>query len=170
MFILLILLWCSLYTSYIKSIFNYLQIIMDYFLESSDVVLSWSVSNDVVVSALLWSFLWMWVFLIIYFAIVVFMIIAQRKVLEKAKLPGRWILIPFYNIYIMFKLWWRPGLWTRWLFFPPVLLVLTIILQFDIAKRFNKHRAFGLWLWLLPIVFYPLLAFDKKTKYTPIKK
>jgi hypothetical protein len=44
-----------------------------------------------------------------------------------------------------------------------------IIINFDIAKRFNKPTLFGLWLLILPIVFYPILAFDKKAKWT-VKK
>jgi O-antigen ligase len=71
---------------------------------------------------------------------------------------------------LFFKVAWRPGGWTRWLLFPPVLLILAIIANFDIAKRFNKPGLFGLWLWILPIVFYPILAFDKKAKWTPKKK
>jgi hypothetical protein len=71
---------------------------------------------------------------------------------------------------LMFKLWGKSGKQTRWLLFFPVLAILMIILNFDIAKRFNKHRAFGLWLLFLPIVFIPILAFDKKSRRTPVKK
>jgi O-antigen ligase len=110
------------------------------------------------------------VWIILCTAIWIFMIISQWKVFEKAWLPGWGILIPFYNIYLMFKLWGRPGGWTRWILFPPVLVILMIIVNFDIAKRFNKHRAFGLGLWILPIVFFPILAFDKKSKRTSVKK
>jgi hypothetical protein len=72
------------------------------------------------------------------------MIISNWKILEKAGQPGWGIFIPIYNIYLMFKVAGRPGGWTRWLLFPPVLLVLMIIINFDIAKRFNKPTLFGL--------------------------
>lgn len=69
------------------------------------------------------------------------MIAAHWKLLEKAKLPGSGILIPFYNIYLIFKLAGHPK-WTWWILFPPVLGVLQIIAQFDIAKKFGKGAEF----------------------------
>lgn len=99
-------------------------------------------------------------------AISILMLIAHWKVLEKAKLPGWGILIPFYNLYLLLKLAGHPK-WTWWLLFPPVLAILMIVAQFEIAKKFGKGAGFGVGLWLLPIVFYPLLAFDKKVVYTP---
>ncbi|MDR2190283.1 MAG: DUF5684 domain-containing protein [Candidatus Peribacteria bacterium] len=49
-----------------------------------------------------------------------------------------------YNIYLMFKLAKRPVAWTRWILFPPVLVILLIIAQFDIAKLFGKSEVFGI--------------------------
>jgi len=95
-------------------------------------------------------------------------IIAWWIMLKKAKLPGRGILIPIYNVYLLFKLAGRPGGWTRRILFPPVLAVLNIIAQFDIAKRFWKDIVRGFGLWILPVIFYPILAFGK-AKYTPKK-
>lgn len=144
---------------------------MDYLLETSGMMLTGSISNDMLTSAVfggLFSVMIFWTILLV--AIWVFMIISQWKLFEKAGLPGWGILIPIYNIYLMFKLWGKSGKQTRWLLFFPVLAILMIILNFDIAKRFNKHRAFGLWLLFLPIVFIPILAFDKKSRRTPVKK
>ncbi|MDR0282865.1 MAG: DUF5684 domain-containing protein [Candidatus Peribacteria bacterium] len=69
-------------------------------------------------------------------ALAVLCIVAGWIVLKKAKLPGRGILIPVYNVYLLFKLAGRPVGWTRRILFPPVLGILTIIAQFDIAKKF----------------------------------
>lgn len=82
-------------------------------------------------------------------------------------LPWRGLLIPIYNVYLIFKLAGKSGNLTRWLLFPPVLVVYLIIAQFDIAKRFGKETIFGVGLWLLPVVFYPILAFSKDAIYTP---
>jgi hypothetical protein len=87
-------------------------------------------------------------------------------VFEKAKLPGWGSLIPIYNVYLLFKLAGRPGGWTRWILFPPVLFILLIIAQFDIANRFGKPAIFGLGLWLLPFIFTLILAFGN-AKYLP---
>lgn len=90
----------------------------------------------------------------------VFMIISRWKVLVKAWLPGWGILIPFYNFYLMFKLWGRS--WWNFLriLFPPVFMILIIINHFKIAVRFGKMAIYGLGIWFLPIVFIPILAFD----------
>jgi uncharacterized membrane protein len=87
-------------------------------------------------------------------------------VFEKAKLPGWGSLIPIYNVYLFLKLAGRPGGWTRWILFPPVLFILLIIAQFDIAKRFGKPAIFGLGLCLLPFIFTLILAFGNAT-YLP---
>jgi hypothetical protein len=139
---------------------------MDYIWETSDVLLTGSISNELGLAALAWSVAVLGIFFVIFGLISIFMIISMRKVLEKANLPGWGIFIPIYNIYLMFKLWWRPGWWTRWILFPPVLAILMIILNFDIAKKFQKHPLFGVWLWFFPIVFFPILAFDKKSKWS----
>ncbi|MCK9467229.1 MAG: DUF5684 domain-containing protein [Candidatus Absconditabacterales bacterium] len=142
---------------------------MDYFLETSDLLLTGSVSKELAMAAIAGSFALFGMFFIIFGLISIFMIISTWKVLEKANLPGWGSLIPIYNIYLMFKLAGRPTGRTRWILFPPVLGILMIILNFDIAKRFNKNSAFGVGLWFLPIVFYPILAFDKKSKRTAKK-
>ena len=36
-----------------------------------------------------------------------------------------------------------------------------IVINLDIAKRFNKGIFFGLGMWLLPLIFYPILAFGR---------
>lgn len=107
---------------------------------------------------------------IIAIAVSVLMVISRWKIFTKAGQPGRWSLIPVYNIYLTFKVAGRPGWWTRWILFPPVLIILLIITCFDIAKRFGKPGIFGLGILLVKVVFVPLLAFDKKAVWTPKKK
>lgn len=81
---------------------------------------------------------------IIVIALAVLMVVSRWRVFEKAGLPGWGALIPFYNIYLRFKVAGRPGGWTRWVLFPPVLIILLIITCFDIPKRFGKPAVFGL--------------------------
>jgi len=139
---------------------------MDYFLETSDLMVTGSVSNEMALAAVggFFSILLLWI--VVRSVIGVVMLISQWRVFEKAWLPGWGIFIPVYNIYLMFKLGWKSWKQTRWILFPPVLFIMLIILNFDIAKRFKKHRAFGLGLWFLPIIFFPILAFDKKSKWS----
>lgn len=134
-------------------------------------MLTGAVANDSFIAILKASIVGFWTMrTIIWLAAVVFMIVVQWKLLKKANLPGWGVLIPFYNIYLSFKLAGRPWFRVLWILFPPVLVVLSIIMCFDIAKRFNKHRTFGLWILFLKIVFFPILAFDKKAIWHPKKK
>ena len=96
-------------------------------------------------------------------AIAVWCIICRWKMFQKAGLPGWGSLIPFYNIYLRLKMAGRSGRWLLSLLFPPLFLVIMIITYFDVAKRFGKHRSFGLGLWLLNPIFIGILAFDKST-------
>ncbi|MDR0859816.1 MAG: DUF5684 domain-containing protein [Candidatus Peribacteria bacterium] len=73
--------------------------------------------------------------MIIGVALGILQIVALWFVFEKAKLPGWGAIIPFYNIYLLFKLAGHPY-WTRWILFPPVLGILAIIAQFNIAEKF----------------------------------
>lgn len=103
---------------------------------------------------------------LVCFAIGILVLVAHWKVLVKAGKPGWGCLIPIYNIYLMFKVAGRPGWRTWWILIPPVAGILAIVAQFDIAKRFGKDVWYGFGLWLLPFIFYPLIAFGE-AKYTP---
>ena len=132
-------------------------------------MLTW-VSNDALAWAVFgtaFAFGTAWTVIII--ALAVLMVVSRWRIFEKAKQPGWGALIPFYNIYLTFKVAGRPGWWTRRLLFPPVLIVLLIITCFDIPKRFGKPAVFGLGILFLKYIFVPILAFDK-SKWTPKKK
>lgn len=75
--------------------------------------------------------------LVFILAIALLMVVSNWKLLKKANLPGWGVLIPFYNVYLFFKLAGHPN-WTWWLLFPPVLAVLAIVANFDIARKFGK--------------------------------
>ena len=147
---------------------------MDFALQASGILLTWNIDPMTAQSiAITFWALFGWlaiIWIVILIIISIFMIVAYRKLFEKAGKPWRSFFIPFYNQYLMFKIWGRPGWWFVWMLVPPVLMALSIILCFDIAKRFNKHRTFWLWIRLIPIVFIPMIAFDKDITYTPKEK
>lgn len=89
----------------------------------------------------------------------VLMLVSRWRIFSKAKLPGWGVIIPIYNVYLMFKLAGKPA-WTWWLLLPPVAGVLAIVAQFKIAEKFGKETGFAVGLWFLPIIFYPILAFS----------
>lgn len=154
--------------------------LMNFSFELQWAAMTGSVSPDAMMwlSTVFWAFFWglAMVWMVVCLAVMVFMIISRRRVFKKAGLPGRGILIPVYNVVLMFKLWGMSGRRALSLLFPPLLLVVMIINCFNIAKKFGKHRAFGLGLLFVKIVFVPILAFDnskrsgKKAAAKPIAK
>ena len=101
--------------------------------------------------------------LIIAIAISLFVIISMWKVFVKAGQPGWGILIPIYNVYLMLQIAGRPGWWLILFLIPFVNFVVGIIVDIDIAKNFGKDAAFGLGLFFLGFIFYPILAFGSAT-------
>lgn len=96
---------------------------------------------------------------VIYLAVVIVVIAAMWKVFVKAGQPGWAVLVPIYNAYILLVIAKRPAWWLILLFIPIVNIVISIIVNIDIASRFGKSAAFGLGLALLGFIFYPILGF-----------
>ncbi|MFO1006502.1 MAG: DUF5684 domain-containing protein [Planctomycetaceae bacterium] len=99
------------------------------------------------------------IFMVIYFAILLLMIVSLWKVFEKAGKPGWAAIIPIYNIIVMLQIVGKPVWWVLLLFIPFVGIVVSIMMVLELAKKFGKGGGFALGLILLPIVFYPILAF-----------
>lgn len=96
---------------------------------------------------------------IIWLAVIVFALIAMWKVFVKAGQPGWGCIIPIYNIYLLLRIAGKPGWWLILYFIPVVNFIISIIVSVDIARNFGKGGGFAVGIILLPIVFYPILAF-----------
>jgi hypothetical protein len=70
--------------------------------------------------------------------------------------------IPIYNIIVILKIVKKPKWLTILLFLPFANLIFIAWLTHQLAKKFNKGIEFTIGLLLLPIVFYPILANEKK--------
>jgi hypothetical protein len=85
------------------------------------------------------------------------------KVFEKAGQPGWGAIIPLYNLYLLCKITGRPGWWWALALVPLfgglIWFILSMIISMDLAKAFGKSGGFGIGLWLLGFVFYPILGF-----------
>lgn len=90
---------------------------------------------------------------------VVLMIASMWKVFTKGGQPGWASIIPFVNLYFLCKVAGRPGWWLILMLIPFVNFIILIIVDIDIAKNFGKGVGFGIGLILLPIIFFPILAF-----------
>lgn len=96
---------------------------------------------------------------LIWLALVVFIIATGWKIFTKAGKPGWASIIPIYNVIVLLEICGRPIWWILLCLIPCVNFVIGIILAVDLAKSFGKEVAFAIGLILLPIVFYPILAF-----------
>ena len=55
----------------------------------------------------------------------------------------------------------RPIWWIILFFIPCVNIIIPAIISIDLAKSFGKDALFGIGLWLLGFIFYPILGFGK---------
>jgi len=97
-----------------------------------------------------------WVF---YVAVALVVIIGMWKMFEKAGQPGWAAIIPFYNLYVLLQIAGRPGWWLILVFVPFVNFVILLLLSLDVAKSFGKGSGFGIGLFFLGFIFYPILGF-----------
>ncbi|TXD41682.1 signal peptidase I [Lujinxingia vulgaris] len=87
------------------------------------------------------------------------MIASMWKIFTKAGEPGWAAIVPVYNGIVLAKICGKEPWWGILLIVPFANLVAMIILSLALAEAFGKDTVWGLGLILLPIVFYPMLAF-----------
>ncbi|NOY74194.1 MAG: signal peptidase I [Kiritimatiellaeota bacterium] len=93
------------------------------------------------------------------FVVALVMIISMWKIFVKAGQPGWAAIIPIYNLIVMWQVSRQP-VWVLILCFIPFLNVIGTIMMFlGMAESFGKSAGFGIGLWLVPIIFFPILAF-----------
>ena len=100
-------------------------------------------------------------FLVLFMALSILMFISLWKIFKKAGKPGWASIVPIYNIYIMCEIaekeWWYVLLSCV----PFANIYAMIVLYNGMAKRFGKSGGFVAGMLLLPVVFFPMLAFGK---------
>ncbi|WP_124067398.1 DUF5684 domain-containing protein [Clostridium sp. E02] len=128
------------------------------------------------------------IFLIFVLAFFIFLLVTNWRIFSKAGKPGWAILVPFYNAYIMSEIafgnanyfiavmfLWVIGSIGRGIGILSTLVrlasvVLCIIYCFKISKAFGKSGGFAVGLVLLPLIFFPILAFGNVEYIGPQKK
>lgn len=131
----------------------------DYYYDSSSVD-----AFGGVIAAFLGFF--MFIFMIsLVFAIIT--IIFEWKVFTKAGKPGWAVLIPVYNLVVMFEIASMP-VWNILLLLIPFVNIYILIRMFvNISRNFGKPGMFALGLFFFPVIFWGILAFDNST-YNPV--
>lgn len=106
--------------------------------------------------------------LLVYLAILAFMLVAMWKIFTKAGKPGWAAIIPIYNIIVWLEIVGRPMWWVALMLIPFVNIVVAVIITNDLAKAFGKTTGWTFGLILLPIIFYPMLAFGNAKYGGPV--
>ncbi|MHB8057371.1 MAG: DUF5684 domain-containing protein [Desulfuromonadaceae bacterium] len=97
--------------------------------------------------------------LLIALTVSVLIIAGQWIIFQKAGHAGWKSLVPLYNMYILMQIAGKPGWWMFLLFIPLVGLIAYLFAMLSLAKKFGRSELFGVGLLLLPMIFFPLLAF-----------
>jgi hypothetical protein len=98
---------------------------------------------------------------ILFLLLVLFLIASLWKVFTKAGEAGWQCLIPLWNVFVLVKISGKPWWWFLLLFIPVVNLIVYILVFIALAARFNRGALFGLGLFFLGFIFFPILAFGK---------
>ncbi|MCX7834098.1 MAG: DUF5684 domain-containing protein [Ignavibacteria bacterium] len=104
-------------------------------------------------------------YIILFIVLILLYIVPMWKIFVKAGKPGWAAIIPIYNTIVILEIVGRPIWWIILFLIPCVNLVISVIVCIDLAKSFGKDPAFGVGLFLLPVIFYPILGFGS-AQYT----
>jgi hypothetical protein len=99
------------------------------------------------------------VILVIELILLVVSLAGLWKTFEKAGKPGWAAIVPIYNSIVLLEIAGKPIWWILLFFIPCVNIVVFILVTIDVAKNFGQGAGFGIGLFFLPFVFYPMLGF-----------
>ena len=88
-----------------------------------------------------------------------FTLICLWRVFNKAWRHWWASIIPFYNVYVWFKIAWMSWWWVLSLIFPPLFAIMMIVSYFYVSKKFWHGWIFSLGLLFLNPIFLAILAF-----------
>ena len=95
----------------------------------------------------------------LYLGVIVLLIASFWRIFTKAGHPGWASLIPFYNAYVLCKVAGKPGWWLLLMLIPLVNIVIFLLVSLGVAEQVGKGAGFGIGLFFLGFIFYPILAF-----------
>ncbi len=100
------------------------------------------------------------IMLVIELGIFGIMIAGMWKIFTKAGQPGWAAIVPIYNTYLLTQIVGRPILWFILTFVPCANIVALWFITQDLAKSFGKSSGFGMGLFFLGPIFFPMLGFS----------
>ena len=100
---------------------------------------------------------------LLYLAIFILMFASMWIIFKKAGKPGWAAIVPIYNTIIMLEIAKKPIWWILLMFIPFVNIIVSFIVTYNLSKTFGKGTGFAIGLIILPLIFYPIMAFGKST-------
>ena len=99
------------------------------------------------------------IFMLLYLAVIILLFASLWKTYAKAGQPGWACIVPIYNLIVLLQIADKPIWWIVLYLIPIVNIIILILVNIAIAKKFGKGTGFGIGLAFLSIIFYPILAF-----------
>ena len=101
------------------------------------------------------------ILLVIYLAIFVVFLVGYWKVFTKLGLPGWMGIIPFVNVYMLFKARGKhePVVWLILSLIPCINIIAMWMLANDTAELFGKELGWKIFLFLIPGISHLVLGF-----------
>lgn len=93
--------------------------------------------------------------------------IGGNKIFDKAHKDPKSAYYPILNLFVMFEVVEMSSFLGILLFIPILNLIPLIVMSYKLGKIFNTSTIYTIGLMLLPIIFYPMLAYSNK-KYNMI--
>lgn len=138
---------------------------MNIFLLSSNIDIQ---STNEAFTAFILSFGVVFMLIAVIFAIISF--VAGFKIFQKAGIEGWKIFIPFYNSYLQYQLVFGEG-WLFLLNFLPIVgYVLPFVLEFKLAKVFNKGTGFAIASLFISPINRLIIAFGESKYIGPLQQ
>ena len=97
---------------------------------------------------------------LVLFVICCLGVVAEWKILVKAGMKGWYILIPFYNLYCLFKVAFGKGGYIFLLLIPFVNFIVFFMLIYKLAKAFGKSTLFAILSLFFGLITFQIIAFD----------
>jgi hypothetical protein len=108
-------------------------------------------------------------FFFFFMALAVLIIMSMWKIFTKAGEEGWASIIPVYSSIVFLKVIGKPMWWLALILIPFVNIIGMFVWMISgshaLSKSFGKDVGFTLGLIFLPIIFYPILAFDRTIVY-----
>ncbi|MBQ7624760.1 MAG: hypothetical protein IJS65_05765 [Clostridia bacterium] len=104
---------------------------------------------------------------VICIVIAIVILIAEWKIYNKAGQPGWAVLIPFYNVWVLYKIVCGRGKAMFRLLIPFYNIYWAIKTDIKLAHAYGKSTGFGIGLIFLSGIFTCILGFDKSQYVGP---